>query len=113
MHFWKIIGGILLVVIVIGLFRGDDQRSGETPPPSTVSSRTSVAPSASMFGTKYSAAVQTRIDAMAADRDCRGLQAEFDTADANDDATRRRTGSGTADLMGYIDDAMRRVGCYG
>ena len=61
---------------------------------------------------KYDSSVKSRIDNLAAAGDCAGLQAEFDIADANDDATRDRTGSGTADLMGYIDDKMRAAACY-
>jgi hypothetical protein len=44
--------------------------------------------------------------------DCVGLQDEFDTADANDDLQRDRTGEGNADLMGYIDDKLDEAGCY-
>lgn len=78
-------------------------------PPTSTAAQTATP---SMFGTKYSAAVQTRIDEMAERRDCAGLQAEFDTASRNDTATRSRTGSGTADLMGYIDGKLRAAECY-
>lgn len=103
-----IVGGILLLFVVLtaGLVAApsdNDEQASTT--------RSTPAPSASMFGAKYATAVQTRIDRMAARSDCSGLQAEFDTADRNDTATRTRTGTGTADLMGYIHDAMRRVGC--
>ena len=60
----------------------------------------------------YSADLQSRIDAAAASRDCDALQEEFDVADANDDATRARTGHGNAELMTYIDAALRTAGCY-
>lgn len=56
--------------------------------------------------------VQSRIDGLAAAKDCAGLQAEFDTADANNAATEQRTGHNNADLMGYIDEALRSAGCY-
>lgn len=61
----------------------------------------------------YSPTVRTRIDALASAKDCAGLQAEFDIADANNAATRERTGHNNADLMSYIDKKMRKAGCYG
>jgi opacity protein-like surface antigen len=61
----------------------------------------------------YAPEVRTRIDRMATEGDCDGLQAEFDTADANDAAQRDRVGSGNADLMGYIDGKLSEAGCYG
>lgn len=53
-----------------------------------------------------------RIDALASSKDCDGLQAEFNTADANGAATMSRTGHNNALLMGYIDSKMRAAGCY-
>lgn len=47
--------------------------------------------------------VTDRIDRFATDSDCVSLQEEFNIAD-NRNAT---------DVMEYIDDAMREVGCYG
>ena len=60
----------------------------------------------------YAPSVRTRIDSLAATRDCSGLQREFDLADANDRAQRSRTGTGNADLMRYIDNELRGAGCY-
>lgn len=60
----------------------------------------------------YDPSVKTRIDSMAASGECPGLQAEFDTAEANSDAQRARTGDGNADLMDYIDGKMSDAGCY-
>lgn len=65
-----------------------------------------------MFGTKYAVAVQERIDELANGENCNALQDEFDTAEANNEAMIERTGSGTADLMEYIDGRMREAGCY-
>lgn len=76
-----------------------------TPPPPA-------ATAAPFFGGKYSTMVRDRIEALAAAKDCPGLQAEFNTAERNDAITRTRTGSGTADLMAYIDKTMRDAGCY-
>jgi hypothetical protein len=61
----------------------------------------------------YSASVKTELDGMADSGDCTGLQQQFDTADANNDATMARTGHNNAALMGYIDDLMSDAGCYG
>ncbi len=66
-----------------------------------------------MWGGKYDFSVKLRIDGLAANGRCNDLQSEFDTAYANDGITRDRTGSGTADLMAYIDQALDRAGCYG
>ena len=60
----------------------------------------------------YTSGLQARIDGLAAAKNCGGLQAEFNTADANNEATRARTGHSNSDLMKYIDDAMRAAGCY-
>jgi hypothetical protein len=60
----------------------------------------------------YDDTLKPRIDAHASAGDCAALQVEFDTAYANNTATRERTGEGNDKLMGYIDDLMRDVGCY-
>lgn len=55
---------------------------------------------------EYSPTVKTRIENMVSDKDCGGLQDEFDTADAN-------SASGSnADLMAYLNDKMEDIGCY-
>ena len=60
----------------------------------------------------YAPEVREGIDAATEAADCAALQAEFDTADANSEATMNRTGHNNADLMAYIDEAMRTAGCY-
>lgn len=60
----------------------------------------------------YAPGTRARIDALAAARDCLALQAEFDQAEANGAATRARTGHNSAELMRYVDEAMRSAGCY-
>jgi len=60
----------------------------------------------------YDGSVKTRIDQLEAAADCAGLQIEFDTADGNSAATQNRTGHSNADLMQYIDEAMRLADCY-
>lgn len=61
---------------------------------------------------KYDPSVRVRIDNFAAAGDCSGLQEQFDIAYANRVATQVRLFHGTADLLGYIDQKMRAVGCY-
>lgn len=60
----------------------------------------------------YSADVKTRIDDATQNADCDALQKEFDTADANNDATAARTDHNNAALMTYIDEALKLAGCY-
>jgi hypothetical protein len=43
---------------------------------------------------------------------CAALQEEFDNAEANNSATRARTGYSNADLMRYIDAWLERAGCF-
>lgn len=50
----------------------------------------------------YAPEVKTQIEQLEADRDCDGMQEQFDLADAN----------GSADLMTYLDKAMRDADCY-
>lgn len=104
-----------LLVIAIGGFTSrlnapKSLASNTITPAVTTTSRASDA-SAFPVG-KYAPAVQQRIDATAIAQDCLALQNEFNTASANDAATRTRTGSGTADLMSYIDARMGTNGCY-
>ena len=60
----------------------------------------------------YSPMVKTRIDNFVKEKDCNGLQSEFDAADKNSDLQRNRTGEGNADLMAYLDEKMKECGCY-
>lgn len=48
-------------------------------------------------------ALKSVVDRLEAERDCAGLQQQFDAADAADE---------TGELK-YIDDALRDAGCYG
>lgn len=59
----------------------------------------------------YAASLRSRIDAAQLARDCNRLQAEYDMADANNVATMNRVGHSNAELMSYIDAAMRSAGC--
>ena len=69
-------------------------------------------PAAGVPWSDYAPELRPRIDGLARSRDCSGLQAEFDVADANNDSTRARTGHSNAELMKYIDGQMRSAGCY-
>lgn len=60
----------------------------------------------------YAPSVKTRIDELAAQKDCEALQAEFDNADANNEATMSRVGHNNAQLMSYIDFLMSKSACY-
>jgi outer membrane biogenesis lipoprotein LolB len=61
----------------------------------------------------YPSDLRVRIESAAASADCATLQAEFDNAEANDDAQRERVGDGNEDLMGYIDAQADEAGCHG
>ena len=56
----------------------------------------------------YDSGLKSRID----NSNCEQLQQEFNTADANSDIQRARTGIGNYLLMGYIDSIMQSKGCY-
>ena len=70
------------------------------------------APTPSVPWADYAPTVRSRIDLLALAKDCTGLQGEFDGADAGNQATLARTGHNNAALMAYIDEQLRRVGCY-
>ena len=57
----------------------------------------------------YSPDLKGRIDAM---KTCQELQNQFNISESNSARQRARTGEGNADLMGYIDQRMREIGCY-
>lgn len=59
----------------------------------------------------YAPSLKADIDALASAGDCSQLQSEFNVADANNDATKARTGHNNAQLMGYIDAKLRSLGC--
>jgi hypothetical protein len=55
----------------------------------------------------YVPGLQTVLDSSG----CEALQDQFNGADANNDATMRRTGHNNAALMAYIDWLERKHGC--
>jgi hypothetical protein len=60
----------------------------------------------------YAPDVQSRIDELAAEKDCATLQEQFNIAVATQSDTLRRTGHNNAKLLNYINDALREAGCY-
>jgi hypothetical protein len=60
----------------------------------------------------YDASVKLKIDELAAQNDCEGLQEQFDISDANSEATMSRTGHSNAQLMAYIDQKLQAASCY-
>ena len=64
------------------------------------------------FWDNYSPSVKPRIDAMIEAKDCKGLQENFEVAWNNNQAQMDRVGSNNAKLLGYIDEAMKEIGCY-
>ncbi|HKY57256.1 MAG TPA: hypothetical protein VJL80_04390 [Aeromicrobium sp.] len=63
------------------------------------------------WGGKYSATVQKRLDENIAKKDCDALQAELATARAIDEAKKRLYGSGSADLVAYIEWGLDKADC--
>ena len=61
---------------------------------------------------KYHPSVRQRINLMAGENDCRGLQRQFDTAYENSDTQRARTGTSNSLLMGYILGKLESSRCY-
>jgi hypothetical protein len=60
----------------------------------------------------YAPGVKVNIDALRRAKKCSALQAQFDTAEANNEATAARVGHNNADLMNYIEAAIRAADCY-
>jgi hypothetical protein len=60
---------------------------------------------------KYTATVKARLDGLIKAKDCDGLQAELRTAVATDAAKKRLDGSGTADLVAYIEYGLDKADC--
>lgn len=63
------------------------------------------------WGGKYSTTVKERLDALVAEKDCESLQAELTTAHAIDEAKKRSYGSGSQDLVAYIEWSLDEADC--
>lgn len=107
-----------VTVIAALLLTGCSTSAGTTTPATTPAASTPAEPTpaepvrSQVPWEDYDATVKTRIDDATEAGDCVLLQAEFDTADANNAATMNRTGHNNADLMVYIGEALELAGCY-
>jgi hypothetical protein len=63
------------------------------------------------WGGKYSTTVQERLDELIKKKDCKSLQAELATAHAIDEAKKRSYGSGSDDLVAYIEWGLDKADC--
>ena len=60
----------------------------------------------------YAPSLQANIDALAAAKDCNGLQAHFNQIGATNLAERNRSGHGNFQVLKYIDDKERAANCF-
>jgi hypothetical protein len=63
------------------------------------------------WGDKYSTTVRERLDELIRKKDCDALQAELRTARSIDEAKKRYYGSGSADLVAYIEWGLDKADC--
>ena len=63
------------------------------------------------WGGKYSTTVQERLDELIKKKDCDSLQAELVTAHTIDEAKKRSYGSGSDDLVAYIEWGLDEADC--
>lgn len=99
----------LLLVLVL-LQSAGCSTSATTPAPASSGAAAVVA--VAVPWKDYAPDVKARIDESGLKKDCKALQTEFNVADANNEATRKRVGHNNAALMSYIDETMRKAGCY-
>lgn len=64
------------------------------------------------FWSKYDTELNNRILALIVSGNCLGLQSEFETADANSNSQKARTGTNNTELMVFMDENLRKLGCY-
>ena len=60
----------------------------------------------------YAPRLQEQIITARTAKDCATLQTMFNNAAANNQATLTRTGHNNADLMAYIDQALKDASCH-
>ena len=63
------------------------------------------------WGGKYSPTVQERLDELIEKKDCESLQKELRTAHTIDEAKKRSYGSGSEDLVAYIEWGLDEADC--
>jgi len=61
----------------------------------------------------YEPALQSKIDAMAAAKDCQGLLIQFNEIGGTNLAVRNQFGHGNEEILQYIDGKERAAGCFG
>lgn len=64
------------------------------------------------FWSNYDPEVNNRILALIISNNCQELQTEIETADTNFESQMARTGTGTTELMRFIDKNLQEMGCY-
>lgn len=64
------------------------------------------------FWENYNSNVKVRIHELIKNKDCQGLQKEFDNAHNNNQAQMQRTRRNNAELLDFIDTNMYKLGCY-
>ena len=60
----------------------------------------------------YDSIVKVRIDSLVKNKDCKGLQEEFDVSSDNSTNHYNKTGVSNLNLMDYIDYQLKSCGCY-
>ena len=63
------------------------------------------------WGGKYSTTVKERLDELIQKKDCESLRDELATAHAIDEAKKRAYGSGSDDLVAYIEWGLDQAEC--
>jgi hypothetical protein len=63
------------------------------------------------WGGEYSTTVQERLDELIEKKDCDALQSELITAHTIDEAKKRSYGSGSDDLVAYIEWGLDQADC--
>lgn len=60
----------------------------------------------------YDSIVKVRIDSLVKNKDCKGLQEEFDVSSDNSTNHFNKTGVSNLNLMDYLDYQLKSCGCY-
>jgi hypothetical protein len=120
---WQKVVTVIVVLSIISALTGTTSSENNSSESVTTSESPSPEPKALTTVEKlsdsnvkwenYAETVKQRIADLIDAEDCTSLQAEFDIADQNSEATRNRTGESNANLMALIDDQMRKIGCFG
>lgn len=96
---WLATGFTLGALLAIGVLVASVQSTGTLPNSHDVA------------WDRYAPATQSQIDQAYIDRDCPGLQRWFTSAAEADGGLRAAYGSGSMDLLAYVDDAIELADC--